>query len=275
MRRPRDARDNRAMQVPLYQVDAFTGELFAGNPAAVCPLREWLPGALMQRIAAENNLSETAFFVPKESSKPGSYHLRWFTPMAEVDLCGHATLATAFVLFELLAPDLQKLTFDSRSGPLEVTRKHQLFVLDFPATEPREDTPPPQLDGLGKTPREVLNAGYWLTVFESEADVRALRPDMRRLAEVGKPVIATAPGNGVDFVSRFFAPGLGIDEDPVTGSAHCIMTPYWSRRLEKRVLSARQLSARGGELRCEASGDRVLLAGRARLYMTGAIHLPD
>jgi len=258
------------MEIPLYQVDAFTGELFAGNPAAVCPLTEWLPRELMQKIAAENNLSETAFFVPEEGRR-GSFGLRWFTPVDEVDLCGHATLASAFVLLEHLEPDLDVVRFESNSGPLSVKRQHKLFVLDFPARPPRPAAAPPELDALGATPAEVLEASYWLTVFESEAQVRGLAPDMRRLARLDRPVIATAKGDGVDFVSRFFAPGLGIDEDPVTGSAHCILAPYWSKRLEKRVLSARQISRRGGELRCEASGDRVLIAGRARLYMRGTI----
>ena len=262
------------MEIPLYQVDAFASQLFAGNPAAVCPLTEWLPPELMQQIAAENNLSETAFFVP-HSSEPGRYQLRWFTPAAEVDLCGHATLGSAFVVFEVLEPSLEQVVFDSRSGPLTVKRKHQLLIMDFPASPPEPAPAPGDMEALGAEPIEVLNAGYWLAVFEKEADVRALAPDMRRLARLEKPVIASARGESVDFVSRFFAPSVGVDEDPVTGSAHCILTPYWSKRLEKRVLSARQISPRGGEIRCEVAGDRVLLAGRAKLYMRGTILLPS
>ena len=263
------------MEVSLYQVDAFTGELFAGNPAAVCPLEDWLPTHLMQSIAQENNLSETAFFVPEEGV-PGSYALRWFTPTTEVDLCGHATLASAYVVFEFLDSTRDEVHFESRSGPLNVRRKHQLLVMDFPSEVPESSVPrPAELAALGAEPRAALNASYWLTVFDTESEVRALNPDMRTLATLDKPVIATAPGDSVDFVSRFFGPGWGVDEDPVTGSAHCILTPYWAKRLDKRILSARQVSSRGGELRCELSGDRVLLAGRARLFMTGRILLPD
>jgi len=259
------------MECPIYQVDAFTGDLFAGNPAAVCPLQEWLPAELMQSIAAENNLSETAFLVPQA----GGYGIRWFTPQAEVDLCGHATLASAFVVFEFLDPALREVRFDSKSGPLTVTRKHQLLVLDLPAQAPEPAAAPTDLTrGLGAEPREILRANYWLAVFDDERAVRALKPDMRILARLDRPVTVTAPGDEVDFVSRFFGPSLGVDEDPVTGSAHCSMTPYWSKRLEKRVLSARQVSTRGGEMRCEDGGDRVLLAGRATLYLRGYIYLP-
>lgn len=257
--------------IPLYQIDAFTDRLFAGNPAAVCPLDSWLEDAKMQAIAAENNLAETAFFVPED----GGYHLRWFTPENEVDLCGHATLATAFVLFQCLGVPGDAIRFSTRSGGLTVTRKGELLELNFPALPGDAIAPPVALtDGLGKIPTETYLASHYMTVFETEADVAALAPDMMALATLHPAgVIATAPGEDVDFVSRFFAPSHGIPEDSVTGSAHCTLIPYWSSRLDRDTLVAHQISARGGTLECQARGDRVGIAGRAVLYLEGKIRI--
>ena len=259
------------MDIPLYQVDAFASAVFGGNPAAVCPLAEWLPTDVMQAIAAENNLSETAFIVPED----GEFAIRWFTPVCEVDLCGHATLAGAYVVFQRLDPGRELVRFDSRSGPLAVRRDGERLVLDFPARATERRDPHPRLaEALGGAPVEILDAPYAMAVYGSEREVRALAPDFRLLAETGKPVIATATGDEVDFVSRFFAPTAGIDEDPVTGSAHCTLTPYWSRRLGKKRLVAHQVSARGGELFCEDAGERTFVAGNAALYLEGTIHVP-
>lgn len=259
------------MNVPLHQVDAFTSRVFGGNPAAVCPLPEWIPDATLQAIAAENNLSETAFLVGGE----GRYAIRWFTPVNEVDLCGHATLAAAHVVFGA-DPSRAEVTFSSRSGDLRVSRDGALYDLDFPARPARAVAAPPALrEALGRAPGEVLAAERdYLAVFGSEDEVRALRPDMARLATLDRPgVIVTAAGDGVDFVSRFFAPRYGIPEDPVTGSAHCTLVPYWAARLGKDELDARQVSERGGELRCRLRGDRVTIAGRAVTYLVGAIEV--
>jgi PhzF family phenazine biosynthesis protein len=260
------------MKLPLYQIDAFTGRVFAGNPAAVCPLEAWLPDRVMQAIALENNLSETAFLVPEN----GDYAIRWFTPAVEVRLCGHATLAAAHVIMNDLDPGRSTVRFHTRAaGDLNVTRDGELYVLDLPADPPRPLEPAPDLAAaLGRRPAAVCDAAYLMAVYESEADVRALAPDMAALTgahEVG--VIATAPGREADFVSRFFAPAAGIPEDPVTGSAHCILTPFWADRLGKRRLAARQLSPRGGELICEHHGARVHVAGRAARYLEGTIHV--
>jgi PhzF family phenazine biosynthesis protein len=261
------------MNQPLYWVDAFTDRLFAGNPAAVVPLATWLPDALMQRIAFENGLAETAFFVPVAT---GRYHLRWFTPRAEVDLCGHATVATAFTLFTQLGFPGDRITFDSRSGPLHVSRLPDGRIeLDFPARPAVAMAPPAALvQGLGVTPDHYAQAQANLAVFATAGEVRALRPDFAALATLEQyGTIATAPGEDCDFVSRFFAPRVGVPEDPVTGSAHCVLTPYWAHRLGKVRLHARQLSARGGELWCELAGDRVKIAGHAVLYLRGEITL--
>jgi PhzF family phenazine biosynthesis protein len=257
------------MIVPLYQVDAFTSRLFAGNPAAVCPLESWLPDGAMQSIALENNLSETAFFVRHGEV----YDLRWFTPACEVGLCGHATLASAFVIFEYLDPEAKLVRFQTRSGELRVRRNGELLTMDFPAQPAKPCDPSPALGAaLGKPFRELSAARDYLAVYESESDVRALKPDMRALAGLDRfAVIVTAPGKDADFVSRFFAPAHGVDEDPVTGSAHCTLTPYWAARLGKTKLHARQVSARGGELWCELAGDRVFLSGRAVRYLEGTI----
>jgi PhzF family phenazine biosynthesis protein len=257
------------MRIPLYQVDAFTREVFQGNPAAVCPLSEWLPEATMQAIAAENNLAETAFFV-----KTGDrYHLRWFTPAVEVDLCGHATLASAYVITRFLEPGRGQIPFDTLSGELNVLVEGDLLSMDFPTRRPEPVQPGPNLlEGLGGHPKAVLAARDYMVVYGAEHEVAALEPDFARLRHIDKfAVIVTAPGKECDFVSRFFAPGQGIDEDPVTGSAHCTLIPYWADRLGKLHLKARQISRRGGELDCELKGARVKIAGHAALYLTGHI----
>lgn len=257
------------MQVPIYQIDAFSSRRFGGNPAAVCPLDKWPDDETLQAVAAENNLSETAFLVPHGDG----YHLRWFTPKLEVALCGHATLASAFVVFEHLKPGSTSVRFESKSGPLFVRRNDDRLAMDFPA-QPAVACEPPQalVEGLGSMPHEVYRAADYLAVYDSENDVRAIKPDFRLLETLElRGVIVTAPGDEVDFVSRFFAPAAGIDEDPVTGSAHCTLTPYWSARLEKSQLHARQVSPRGGELWCEDRGDRVTIAGEAVEYLSGTI----
>jgi PhzF family phenazine biosynthesis protein len=266
------------MRLPIYQVDAFTDRVFAGNPAAVCPLPEWLPAAAMQAIAAENNLAETAFFVPAPGGAGGTeFELRWFTPELEIDLCGHATLASAFVLFRLLEPGRTSVAFSTRSGPVAVTLEGgELLALDFPARPPQPCEAPPTLaEALGRFPDRILKARDYLAIFDTAAEVSALRPDFARLRdEVGTSVIATAPadpGTELDFVSRFFAPDKGVNEDPVTGSAHCTLIPYWADRLGTPHLRARQVSPRGGDLVCEHHGDRVKIAGHAVLYLEGTI----
>jgi PhzF family phenazine biosynthesis protein len=257
------------MRIPLYHIDAFSGRVFGGNPAAVCPLEEWLDDSVLQAIAQENNLSETAFFVREEEG----YRIRWFTPVAEVDLCGHATLASAFVIFNYINTSLPQVTFLSRSGRLDVAKEKDLLSMDFPSQPPVPCTAPRALhEGLKGAPLEVLRSEDYFVVYSSEREIRALSPDMGRLKELDlRGVIVTAPGRHVDFVSRFFAPQLGIDEDPVTGSAHCALTPYWSRRLNKKNLHAYQVSKRGGELFCTDSGDRVIISGVAVRYMEGSI----
>jgi predicted PhzF superfamily epimerase YddE/YHI9 len=261
------------MRLPIYQVDAFTDRLFGGNPAAVCPLDAWLSDATMQAIAAENNLAETAFFVRDGDD----YALRWFTPTVEVDLCGHATLASGHVVVKFIEPQRQSVGFRTlKAGTLVVSRQDDMLVMDFPARPPAPTQAPPGLfAALGGSPREVLRARDHLVVYESADDVAALKPDFAALAQVDCwAVITTAPGkNGVDFVSRFFAPRQGIPEDPATGSSHCTLAPYWAKRLGKTTLEARQLSRRVGALRCTLNGDRVGIAGRAVLYLEGAIEV--
>jgi PhzF family phenazine biosynthesis protein len=261
------------MELPLYQVDAFADALFAGNPAAVVPLPNWLPDTLLQQIAAENNLPETAFIVPAGAD----YELRWFTPSVEVPLCGHATLASAFIVFRFLEPDATRVQFRTRvSGVLSVTRDRDLLTLDLPS-HPTAEIPLPAglAAALGARPVAVQGKDMLLAVFETAADIAALKPDFRALAALPvQGLIVTAPGEGdIDFVSRFFAPSIGIDEDPVTGGAHCVLVPYWAARLGRTVLKARQISARGGLLLCENRGERVALSGTAVLYLTGSIHL--
>jgi PhzF family phenazine biosynthesis protein len=268
------------MHLPLYQVDAFTSRLFAGNPAAVCPLDQWLPDATMQAIAAENNLSETAFFIPNGDD----YDLRWFTPAIEVDLCGHATLASGFIVLTRLAPQLSSVSFNTKSGRLTVCRSGQQFALELPSRPPTPAVMPDKfLTALGGQPKQILAASKYLAVYETAEEVAALSPDFGVLKHIDKQgMIATAPGpastnDACDFVSRYFAPHAGVNEDPVTGSAHCTLVPYWAQRLGKSKLYARQISARGGELHCDLlvtdGGDRVRMAGGAVLYLEGRIYI--
>ncbi|MBS1919407.1 MAG: PhzF family phenazine biosynthesis protein [Bacteroidetes bacterium] len=264
------------MRYTLYQIDAFTNAIFGGNPAAVIPLEEWIDEVLMQKLALENNLSETVFFVP--SSRPGiDYHIRWFTPGAEINLCGHATLASAFVLYSFLNFKKEKLAFHSKSGKLEVERRSDLYIMDFPSWKPEKVyTYPGNL-------RAALGVDEIIGIYKQrdllvelnrEEDVRNAKPDFSAIKKWNEKVIITAPGKGdVDFVSRFFAPSVGVDEDPVTGSAHSQLIPFWSEKLNKKKLHAKQLSPRGGELWCGDWGDRVSIAGNCAFYMKGEISL--
>ncbi len=275
-----------AVRLKLYQVDAFAEAVFGGNPAAVCPLDEWLPDPTLQAIAAENNLAETAFFVPGSFTEGGfrsggeGYALRWFTPAVEVDLCGHATLASGFVVMRLLQPALRCVAFSTRvSGTLTVARSaddDDMLVMDLPRWGAEPAPPSGELDrALGRAPAHLFTGTDWMAVYEDEAAVCALRPDMTALARLPcRGVVATAPGSGgIDFVSRFFAPGAGIPEDPVTGSAHCLLAPFWAERLGKTRLAARQVSPRGGSLICTVLKNRVELAGTCALYLEGMIHV--
>jgi PhzF family phenazine biosynthesis protein len=259
------------MNLTIYQVDAFTSKLFGGNPAAVIPLDDWLDDGLMQSIALENNLSETAFFV----NENGEYRIRWFTPTAEVDLCGHATLASAYVMFNHLGFIESNISFNSKSGKLIVGREGELISLNFPARIPKPIELPNVLQEALKTkPKEILFNKTTVAVLNSETEVREIKPDIRRFLELQTHgVIITAPGDNVDFVSRFFAPDVGIDEDPVTGYAHTILTPYWAKVLNKNRMNALQVSKRGGELICEQNGDRVLIYGEGKLYLKGEIYI--
>lgn len=259
------------MELNIYQVDAFAEELFTGNPAAVVPLDKWLDDDLMQKIALENNLSETVFYVPKE----GRYHIRWFTPTKEVKLCGHATLAAAFIINKLSISALNEFVFDSLSGELSVVKKGNKFELNFPALKYQEVKLPDWVSGFNISPLKVYNSEMdHLLVFNSQEEIEQLEPNLELLARVNtRGFIVTAKGNEVDFVSRFFAPGSGINEDPVTGSAHTVLTPFWSDQLNKSEMSALQLSQRGGSLQVELTGERVLIAGKAKLFLTGVIHL--
>ena len=262
------------MQIPIYQVDAFASELFRGNPAAICPLDRWLPDATLQAIALENNLSETAYYVPVGRDR---YQLRWFTPAVEVDLCGHATVAAASVISEVRRETAAaRITFESKSGELPVDREDGMYHLNFPSRPPGPCVANPPLGAaLGLAPVEILGAHYYLCVYDSEHQVRELRPDMAKLAGIDRfAVIVTAPGRDCDFVSRFFAPAKGVPEDPVTGSSHTTLIPYWSERLGKDKMFARQVSARGGEIWCEDRGECVRIGGRAVQYLEGRITLP-
>ncbi len=258
------------MKIPIYQADAFTESLFGGNPAAVCPLKEWISDELMQKIASENNLSETAFFV-KEGDV---YGLRWFTPAAEVDLCGHATLATAHILFEELGYDKEEINFETKSGRLVIKKEEDRLMMDFPSDKmPQVEAPPILFQALGIRPTShTYKTDDYMVVLESEKEVAKLLPDFRMLAEVNaRGVIVTALGNEVDFVSRFFAPQYGIDEDPVTGSAHTKLTPYWSVQLGKAEMEARQISERVGILTVRDRGERVEILGKAVTYLKGEV----
>jgi predicted PhzF superfamily epimerase YddE/YHI9 len=254
--------------IPYYHVDAFTSRAFGGNPAGVCPLEQWLPDGILQAMAREHQLAETAFFV---SERPGRYRLRWFTPEIEMDLCGHATLATAHVLWNHLDLRDDQIEFETLSGTLRVTREKDLLALDFPSRPPKVAEKPSWLSGTAL----FLQARDAMIVFDTEEAVRAFCPDFKLLAQLdGLGVIITAPGSEVDFVSRFFAPKAGVPEDPVTGSAHCTLIPYWAERLGKQRLHARQLSPRGGELFCAHHGERVSIAGHAVTYLEGRITFP-
>jgi len=256
---------------PIYQVDVFTPRIFGGNPAAVVILDEWLDDHTLQAIAAENNLAETAFVIPGRNCS----NLRWFTPVVEVDLCGHATLAAAHVLFQEYYREESKLRFDTKGGRLVVTRKEDLLFLDFPS-RPGDAMAVDQslIEVLGTTPESAFLARDLMVVLESEAQVRAFSPNYSAIQNLDAfALIVTARGDEVDFVSRFFAPGAGVPEDPVTGSAHCTLIPHWSNRLGKAQLMARQISSRGGELNCELKGDRVLIGGKVVEYMIGEIRV--
>jgi PhzF family phenazine biosynthesis protein len=259
------------LNIRIFQVDAFTSAVFTGNPAAVCPLESWLPDKLLQSIAAENNLAETAFFVPEN----GQFHLRWFTPACEVDLCGHATLASAHVLFKELGHQGDLIRFETKSGELVVRREGDRLAMNFPSRPPQAVEPHGDLlRALGGQPAEVFAARDYLVVYRSEQEVKALRPDMTAISQIDRfATIVTAPGDDCDFVSRFFAPAQGIPEDPATGSSHCTLTPYWAKRLGKTKLHARQVSPRTGELFCELLGDRVEISGHTALFLKGQICL--
>ena len=264
------------MEIAFYQVDAFAEKAFAGNPAAVCPLDEPLDAEVMQKIALENNLSETAFVVPR-AGKAGEYDLRWFTPGAEVDLCGHATLASAWVLYNRTGETAERISFHTRSGVLGVGRRADgMLVMDFPALEAREaPLPDGFVEAIGRKPVKFLRAVKNMAVYESEAEVRAIAPDfgyIKSMAE-GFGLIVTAPGDACDCASRYFAPQVGVNEDPVTGSAHCTIVPYWAKRLGKTDIHARQVSARGGDLFCRDLGARVEIAGNAVLVISGTLTL--
>ena len=260
------------MSLRFYQVDAFTSEVFQGNPAGVCPLESWLPDGLMQNIAMENNLAETAFYVPTGDR----FGIRWFTPAVEVDLCGHATLAAAYVIFRYDRYPENEIALDSRSGILRVRRNGDLLTLDFPVDTLRPAAEPAGLsEALGARPREIFRGKTdCLAVFGTQAEIEAMRPDFGKLGRVeARGVIVTARGTEVDFISRFFGPQVGIDEDPVTGSAHTSLAPYWAEKLGKTEMEAVQLSRRGGRLKVRPRGDRVDISGRARAYLEGRIEM--
>jgi predicted PhzF superfamily epimerase YddE/YHI9 len=260
------------MTIPYYEVLAFTDRLFAGNPAGICLLNEkWLPDALMQEIAAENNLAETAFLIERADH----FDLRWMTPAVEVDLCGHATLASGHVLFHHIGYQGDSIRFQSKSGEFNVRRAGERLVLDFPVQSLVSCATPPRLvEGLRAEPETVLKGRDYFAVFRSEAEVAAVAPDFKVVSELdAQGVIVTGPGDRVDFVSRYFAPAAGIPEDPVTGSTHCALIPYWAKRLGKKELRARQISPRGGDLFCEDRGERVNIGGQALTYSEGKLHI--
>ena len=260
------------MKIPMYQVDAFTGKVFKGNPAAVCPLEFWLEDHILQNIALENNLSETAFFVKKEDY----FEIRWFTPKVEVNLCGHATLASAHVIFRHIGFGEKEITFESKSGILKVYQKENSLVLDFPASKITSAIIKNDMrKALGKMPVAVYQSGQkLLALYEDETTIAGIQPNFEILKSIDyMGVIVTAPGDKVDFVSRFFAPRVGINEDPVTGSAHTLLIPFWAERLGKTKLKALQISTRIGELDCELKGNRVMIGGQAVTYLIGEIEL--
>lgn len=264
------------MKLTLYQVDAFTNHLFNGNPAAVIPLKKWIPDELMQKLAMENNLSETVFFVPSEN-KEADYVIRWFTPGVEINLCGHATLASAYVIFEILKKKKKKIVFSSKSGLLTVKKSSNTFEMDFPSWKPEKvtDYPPELVASLGNPEiAGVYRYRDYLVELNNEEAVKKVEPDFTLMKKVTEKVIITAPGKEVDFVSRFFAPTAGVDEDPVTGSAHSQLIPFWNYKLGKEKMKAKQLSKRGGDIYCEQKGERVIMGGQCVFYMKGEIVLP-
>jgi len=259
------------MKIPIYQIDAFTNIQFKGNPAAICPLDNWISDELMQNIAMENNLSETAFFVKSGSG----YELRWFTPKGEIDLCGHATLATSFVIFNYIDKEAQTIDFFTKSGLLQISRTGKLIDMVFPSREgDKIEAPEILVKALGKMPTEVYKSRDYMAVFETEEDIREMAPDMELLKKLDVlGIIVTAKGREADFVSRFFAPRAGVNEDPVTGSAHCTLVPYWKKVLNKSEFTALQLSERTGTLYCTDLGDRVKMSGEAAAYLEGFINV--
>ena len=262
------------MKIPFYQLDAFSDQAFGGNPAAVCPLEEWLPDETLQAIAVENNLSETAFYVPGAKGEDFDYHLRWFTPLVEVDLCGHATLAAGSVILTHQRKRKKKIIFKSQSGPLSVERDGERFKLDFPGRKPEAIEAPKSLAAaLGLSPSKVLKGERdFLLIYPTQKDVEELEPDFSALSHLGLyGFIASAPGQDCDFISRCFFPAYGIDEDPVTGSAHCVSGPYWADGLGKRELMARQLSERGGMLWITVNGERVHISGHCVEVIAGSL----
>jgi PhzF family phenazine biosynthesis protein len=260
------------MELKIYQIDAFADKVFSGNPAAVCPLQEWPPAEVMQNIAMENCLAETAFYV---NEKEG-FRIRWFTPTVEVDLCGHATLATAFVLFHHENYKGDKIVFNSRSGPLSVTKSGDMLTLNFPVDALKEVNAIPELEqGLGvKSLKTLKGKTDYMLVFDNEDQIKNMSPDFKMIGKVeARGIIVTAKGKQVDFVSRFYGPQSGMDEDPVTGSAHTSLTPYWAKVLGKTEFNAIQLSVRQGKLKCKLVGDRVEISGQAKLYLVGKIFI--
>jgi PhzF family phenazine biosynthesis protein len=263
------------MKLSLYQIDAFTNKLFGGNPAAVIPLKKWIPDELMQQLAMENNLSETVFFV-KSKNPEADYDIRWFTPEVEINLCGHATLASAYVILEILKEKKKKVVFHSKSGLLSVTKKKDKLLMDFPSWKPERvnEYPSELLMALGNPEiAGVYKHRDYLIELNNEEAIKKVQPDFTMLKKAGEKVIITAPGKEVDFVSRFFAPTAGVDEDPVTGSAHSQLIPFWSYKLGKGIMQAKQLSRRGGDIYCEQHGDRVIMGGECVFYMKGEVEI--
>lgn len=272
------------MKLFLYQADAFTNKLFSGNPAAIVPLKRWVEDELMQDIAMENNLAETAFFVPSKQ-KGVDYDLRWFTPASEINLCGHATMGSAFIIFEILKEKKKKIVFSTKSGLLTVNKNLETSSsgefsaeMDFPSWKPA------RIDEYPAGLQEMLGVNEIVGVYKhrdllvelnKEEDVKNAQPDFTALKKTGEKIIITAPGKDVDFVSRFFAPSVGVDEDPVTGSAHSQLIPFWAEKLNKKVMKARQLSKRGGEIYCQLNGDRVIMGGGCVFYMEALIRLKE
>ena len=259
------------MKLSLYQIDAFANKVFEGNPAAVIPLEDWLPAKTMQLIASENNLSETAFFCPSDNN----YEIRWFTPNGEIELCGHATLASAYVLFNILNYKTEQIEFNSLSGSLIVKKINDLFRLDFPSQKPIKCKMPRLLtEGLGRESNNCYKNEDYLVIFETEDEIANINPDFNKLKMLdSRGVIITAPGLNYDFVSRAFFPKYGVLEDPVTGSAHTKLIPYWAEKFGRSKLIAKQVSKRGGELFCENHKNRVYISGHAKLYMKGEIEI--